>query len=336
MSWVLVALLLVLLLVLIAEMINGWTDAPNAIVTVVSTGVLPVRTAIAMAVVFNIIGAASGTAVASTIGKGIVASSALTLPAIAAAMISVIAWGSFAGHNGIPFSKSHALVAGLAGAGLATAGPDALLWSGWKLVLIGLVFSSFIGFTLSWVITKVVMIVAIGMASRGIHPARLKRMFDRLQVCSATAMAWNHGLNDGQKFIGIFALVLLLGGFSDTFVIPWWVIVICSVTMGLGTMFGGLPIIRTVGMRMTKLMSWQGFAAELTASCIIFGVSQFGIPLSTTHSINSSIVGAAAAKNNRSVQWVVLGRIIIAWISTFPVCGGLAFASALLANRMFL
>lgn len=328
--------LFVLLLVLYAEMVNGWTDAPNAIVTVVSTGVLPTRVAVMIAVIFNMIGAASGTAVAATIGKGIVDSSAITLPAIAAAMASIIAWGHFAAHKGLPVSKSHALVAGLTGAGLATAGPDALIWSGWQLVLIGLAFSSFIGLTLGWIVGKVVTLFAVQLSKREVlRPAQMKTLFDRLQMCSATAMAWNHGLNDGQKFIGIFALVLVLGGFSSEFTIPWWSIVICAITMGIGTMFGGWRIIRTVGMRMTKLTSMQGFAAELTASCIIFFVSRFGIPLSTTHTINTSIVGVVAAKDTREVRWNVLGRIVLAWVVTFPICGGLSFAAAKIANWIF-
>lgn len=328
--------LLVLFLVLYAELINGWTDAPNAIVTVVSTGVLPTRVAVTIAVIFNMIGAASGTAVAATIGKGIVDASAMTLPAIGAAMVSIIMWGHFAAHKGLPISKSHALVAGVTGAGVATGGWETILWPGWQLVFIGLLFSSFIGVTLGWTVGKMVRFAAIRVSNfESIKPGQMKRTFDRLQMLSATAMAWNHGLNDGQKFIGIFALVLVLGGFSNEFTIPWWVIGICAVTMGLGTAFGGWRIIRTVGRRMTRLTSMQGFAAELTASSIIFFVSRFGVPLSTTHTINTSIVGVVASKDPREVQWNVLGKVILAWIITFPICGSISFVAAKGANWLF-
>jgi PiT family inorganic phosphate transporter len=202
-------------------------------------------------------------------------------------------------------------------------------------VLIGLVFSSIVGFCLAWICGKAVMYSAILAAANNARPAKLKRLFDGLQVCSAIAMAWTHGLNDGQKFIGVFALVLLLGGFTSEFIIPWWVIAICALTMGIGTMLGGWSIIRTVGLKMTQLTSWQGFAAEFTASGIIFGVSQFGVPLSTTHVINSSIVGVAASRHAKSVRWDILAKIVTAWIFTFPICGAIAYGAALVANAMF-
>ncbi|MDP2593742.1 MAG: inorganic phosphate transporter [bacterium] len=337
MDWLTLALLgalFVYALILFAEAVNGWTDAPNAIVTVVSTGVLPPRVAIVLAVVFNIVGAASGLAVAKTISGGFVEPSVITLPAIGAAMVSVIAWGSFAGITGLPVSKSHALVAAITGAGLACGGPDALIGWGWWLVLIGLAFSSGIGCVLGFAIGKFVTRVAIMLTNLGVRPSRQKWIFDHLQMCSATAMAWAHGLNDGQKFIGIFAFTLVMQGHADKASIPWWVIVVCALTMGAGTALGGWEIMRTVGMRMVRLNSLQGFAAELTASTIIFAVSQFGVPLSTTHTINTSIVGVAASKSVRNVRWDVLGRIVLGWVCTFPICGTIAFIAALIVNRV--
>ncbi len=338
MDWLTLALfgaLFVYLLILFAEAVNGWTDAPNAIVTVVSTGVLPPRIAVILAVVFNVVGAASGLAVAKTISTGFVESSAVTLPAIGAAMVSIVAWGTFAGIKGLPISKSHALVAGITGAGFASGGPGALVGWGWWLVLIGLAFSSGIGAIAGLLVGKLVTRAAIILRNVGVRSQVQKRTFDYLQMCSATAMAWAHGLNDGQKFIGIFAFTLVMQGHADKGSIPWWVIAICALTMGAGTALGGWEIMRTVGLRMVRLTSMQGFAAELTASSIIFGVSQFGIPLSTTHTINTAIVGVAAAKGFRHVRWDVLWRVILGWACTFPICGTVAFIAALMANWVF-
>ena len=316
-----------LLAVLAAEFVNGWTDAPNAIATVVSTGVMTPRAAIAMAVIMNIIGAMAGTAVAMTVGKGIVASSALTIPAITAAMLAIIFWGTLAAKLGLPVSKSHALLSGLAGAGFAGGGLAALQWEGWQKVLIGMVSSIAIGMTLAWLLARLI-IRAFGGASPG--PA--KRRFDLLQMVSASFMAFNHGLNDGQKFIGVFALTLLAGGITPEFTIPTWVILICAFTMGLGTTFGGWRIIETIGTKMTRIVSWQGFAAETSASLTILGASVYGIPLSTTHTITSSIVGVGAGKRVSDVRWGVLRRIVTAWIITFPACATIAYCAALVAN----
>jgi PiT family inorganic phosphate transporter len=324
-----VALVVALATVLAAEFVNGWTDAPNVIATIVSTGVLSPRVAIAMAVVFNVVGAMSGTAVAATVGRGIVDASAMTLPAITAAMLSIIAWGGIAARLGIPVSKSHALLAGLAGAGLAGGGWSALQWTGWQKVGIGLVCSLGLGFCGALLIGKLVVLAA-GRA----RPVPAKRTFDRLQLISAGFMAFNHGLNDGQKFMGVFALTMLAGGAADVFVIPFWVVLICALTMGIGTTFGGWRIIETVGMKMARITSWQGFAAQTSAAFTIFGASHFGIPLSTTHTITSAIVGASASVRTYDVRWGVLRRIVLAWCVTFPFCALLALAAALVANRL--
>ena len=324
------ALVLALTTVLIAEFINGWTDAPNAIATVVSTGVMPPRTAILMAVVMNTIGAMSGTAVAATVGKGIVDPAALTLPSITAAMLSVIAWGSFAGWAGLPVSKSHALLAGLAGAAFAGGGLGALQAVGWQKVAIGMALSIGLG-GLAALLLGLIIIRFAGNSK----PGRSKGIFDRLQILSACFMAFNHGLNDGQKFMGVFVTTLIAGGALTKFEIPYWVIVLCAVTMGLGTSFGGWRIIQTVGSKMTRLQSWQGFAAETSAGFTIFGASLYGIPLSTTHTITSGIVGAAASKRVSDVRWTVLKRIVLAWIVTFPLCALIAYLAATAANALF-
>jgi len=324
-----VILIVTLFLVLAAEFINGWTDAPNAIATVVTTSTLPLAIAVPMAALLNIAGAMSGTAVAATIGKGIVTTESVTIPAIAAAMISIIAWGAFAANRGLPISKSHALIAGLAGAAIAGAGFQALLWAGWQKVLIGMFLSVIAGFGLAFAIGKIAMIVGNAL------PARAKVGFDFVHMFTAGTMAFAHGMNDGQKFMGIFTLVLVLGNKVNGFEIPWWVIVLCGLTMGLGTSLGGWRIIATIGKRMVSIRSWQGFAATSAASSTIIAASIFGVPLSTTHTITTAIAGASSSRRVRDVRWGVFGGVVQGWLLTFPVCGALAFFAALVANMVF-
>ncbi len=330
MSGLTIGLAIALFAVLVAEFVNGWTDAPNAIATVVSTGVMTPRQAILMAVIMNTVGAMAGTAVAATVGKGIVAPSALTVPAITATMVSIIAWGAFAARVGIPVSKSHALLAGLAGAALAGGGWSALQWDGWQKVGIGLVCSIVVGFLGAVLLGRMVMALAANSA-----PATAKRRFDRLQMASAAFMAFNHGLNDGQKFMGVFAMTLLAGGMTSEFQIPLWVIIICALTMGIGTSFGGWKIIQTVGFKMARITSWQGFAATMAASSTIFVASSYGVPLSTTHTITSAVIGAGAGKRTSDVRWGVLRKIVFAWLATFPVCAVIAYIAATLANALW-
>jgi len=322
------ALILVLILVLAAEFVNGWTDAPNAIATVVSTRAMGPRKAVLMAVVLNILGAMSGTAVAATIGTGIIRPEAVDLSTVGAAMVAIIFWSTLAWHYGLPTSESHALVAGLAGAGWATAGSQALLWAGWKKVLIGLGFSTFLGFLAGFgIITAVVRIFY------NAKPGFVRKLFGRLQVFSSAFMAFSHGSNDGQKFIGAFTLALVLAGVLREFQVYWEVILLCSVVMGIGTAVGGWRIIKTMGFKMVKLDTPQGFSAETGAAACIELASRLGVPLSTTHTINTSIIGVGASKKLSAVQWGVVGNVVAAWILTFPVCGLLAYAIAWLVKR---
>lgn len=323
MSELSLGLLLVLLLVLAAEFVNGWTDAPNAIATVVSTRALKPGTAVLMASALNFVGAMSGTAVAATIGKDIVRAEAINLTTVGAAMVAIVFWSALAWRYGLPTSESHALVAALTGAGLATAGVDVLLWEGWRKVLIGLLFSTFLGFGLGWMI-----VVAIMWVFRRSRPGRVQNTFGRLQILSAAFMAFSHGSNDGQKFIGAFSLTLVLGGVLPTFTVPWWVILICSVAMGVGTSIGGWRIIHTMGMRMVKLRPYQGFAAETGAATAIEVASRLGVPLSTTHTISTAIMGVGAAKRLSAVRWGVVREVVLAWMLTFPVCGAIAWMVA--------
>jgi PiT family inorganic phosphate transporter len=318
-----ISLLLVftLLLVLAAEFVNGWTDAPNAIATVVSTRVLKPSQAVVMAAVLNIVGAiVTGTAVAATIGKGIVSPEVIGLPVVAAAMLTIIAWSTVAWRWGIPTSESHELVAGLTGAGLAAAGTSVLLWEGWQKVLIGLAFSTLLGFSIS-----IMLMLALYWILRRTHPATVTRYFSKLQIVSAAFMAFTHGSNDGQKFMGVFALVLVLGGVMAEFSVPIWIMVLCGAVMGVGTATGGWRIIHTMGFKLTRLEPVHGFAAETSAGISILLASALGIPLSTTHTINIAIMGVGATKRFSAVRWGVAGNIVAAWILTFPICGGLGY-----------
>lgn len=312
--------LLVCSLVLGAEFVNGWTDAPNAIATLIATRVMTPAQAIGMAVVMNVIGTFSGTAVAETIGTGIVDPSTISLLTISAALVGIIVWGAVAAQFGIPTSESHALVAGLSGAALATAGPQALQWSGWSKVLIGIFAAIIFGSLLSWLIARAV----IRFAGSG-EPRKSKFVFDRFQILTGMGMAFAHGLNDGQKFIGVFTLGLMMGGLLPAFVIPKWVIVLCAVTMGVGTSVGGREIIGTLGEKIAKIESWQGFSALAGAASTIVSVSGFGVPLSTTHTIVAGVTGAGAARSPHIVRWKYPERILYASIVTFPLCGGIAF-----------
>ncbi|PIU65478.1 MAG: hypothetical protein COS84_06855 [Armatimonadetes bacterium CG07_land_8_20_14_0_80_40_9] len=323
-------LLFVLFLILCAEFVNGWTDAPNAIATVVSTRVLSPYRAVFMATIFNFLGTLSGIAVASTIGKGIVEAESISLITVAAAMIGIVFWSSLAAYYGIPTSESHALVAGLAGAGLATAGPSVLLAEGWRKVFIGLLFSSVFGFFGGFFI-----MISIMWIFRRTHPGRINVLFRVLQLFSSGFMAFSHGSNDGQKFMGVFALALCLGGVMNTFYIPLWVKIICALTMGIGTATGGWKIIKTMGVKMTKLEPVHGFAAETAAATIIETASRFGIPLSTTHTIDTAIMGVGSSKRVSAVRWGVTMEIVSAWILTFPVCGAIAWAFTKLVNLLF-
>jgi PiT family inorganic phosphate transporter len=308
-------LLVVILLILGAEFVNGWTDAPNAIATVISTRALSPFKALLMASILNLLGALSGTAVAMTIGQGIVDSAVIDLTTVGGAMARIILWSSIAARWGMPTSESHALVAGLAGAGFATAGPDVLLWAGWKKVLIGLVFSSLLGPS-----AGLLVMCAIYHLFQKATPSRVRGLFRWLQVLSSAGMAFSHGSNDGQKFMGTLTLVLVLGRVLPAFEIPVWVIFLCAGVMALGTMTGGWRIIKTMGMRISRLQPCQGFAAEMAAAGTINLASHFGIPLSTTHTIASAIVGVGAVRGVSAVRWAVVGQLVMAWILTFPLC----------------
>lgn len=320
MTGVAIGLALVLLLILGAEFVNGWTDSPNAIATVVGTRSLSPRQAVLMAAVLNLLGVLSGTRVAMTIGRGIVDPSVIDLATVAGAMVAIILWSSVAARWGIPTSETHALVAGLAGAGYATAGGRVLVWSGWAKVLAGLVLSSVVG-----VLAGMIVMTAVYWLFRRQKPARMRGRFRLMQIASSAFMAFSHGSNDGQKFMGAFALALVLGGVMPVLHIPLWVIFLCASVMATGTLTGGWRIIKTMGMDLSHLEMHQGFAAEMAAASTIELATRFGIPLSTTHTITSGIVGVAATRGLRAVRWIVTRQLVIAWLVTFPVCAAISW-----------
>ena len=322
-------LVITLIIILAFEAVNGWTDAPNAIATVVSTRVLKPSSAVVLAAVFNLLGALSGTAVATTIGKGIVDLNFVNLQTVAAAALSVVIWSSLAAYFGLPTSESHGILAGIAGAGVAVGGRRVLLLSGWKLVFTGLgvaVVGGFVG--------AFVLMFALTWALKRASPALVRRLFSPMQLFSAAFMAWSHGTADGQKAMGVMAMALAIhyhpGEAVNNFSVPLWVILLAASTMAVSTAFGGWRIIRTLGMRLTHLEPVHGFAAETAAALTITVSSRFGIPLSTTHTIGSAIMGVGATRRLSAVRWGVAQNIVMAWILTFPICFALGYAIALL------
>jgi PiT family inorganic phosphate transporter len=316
-------LIITLVIILAFEAVNGWTDAPNAIATVVSTRVLSPTAAVGMAAVFNLLGALSGTAVATTIGKGIVDIHAVTLETVAASALAVIIWSSTAAYFGLPTSESHGLVAAIAGAGVATAGTGVLLWEGWEKVFIGLGAAVVFG-GLGGLLLMIVLLWLLRKAT----PTLTRRLFGPLQLCSAAFMAWSHGTADGQKAMGVMAMALAIYYPERGFGVPLWVILLSASTMGVATAFGGWRIIKTLGMRLTQLQPVHGFAAETAAALTITVSSRFGIPLSTTHTIGSAIMGVGATRRLSAVRWGIAYNIIMAWVLTFPICFGLGWLIA--------
>ena len=317
--------------VLAFEAVNGWTDAPNAVATVVSTRALPPVVAVAMAAVLNLAGALSGTAVAKTIGSDIVNIDVLTaegtgLQIGAAAALAVVIWSGAAAYFGLPTSESHGIVSGLAGAAVAVAGTDVLLWHGWQKVFTGVGSAVVFGFAGAFVLT----IVILHLFQRA-NPSLMRRTFGPMQIVSSAFMAWSHGTADGQKAIGVMAMLLAIWNETPAteFHVPLWVILLGAGTMGVSTMFGGWRIIRTLGMRVTHLETYQGFAAEAAAATTLTVTARLGIPLSTTHTIGSAIMGTGSTRRLSAVRWGIAYNIVGAWVLTFPICFGLGYLIAL-------
>ncbi len=315
--WILAA---VILIALIFDYINGMHDAANAIATVVSTRVLSPRKAILMAAVFNFGGAFLSTAVAKTIGKGIVDPLLVTNSIVAAAMLGAIFWNLLTWVSGIPSSSSHALIGGIMGAVASFHGVAVLNWHGLGKIITALIVSPILG-----LLGGFILMTLINWIFHKSSSGQVNSWFKVLQLVSAGFMAISHGSNDAQKVMGVITMALVGMGYLTDFQVPIWVVFLCASAMAFGTMAGGWRIIKTMGMKMIKLQPVNGFAAEASASLIILGASHFGTPVSTTHVITSTILGVGTAKRASAVRWHIAGNMAIAWVLTIPASAGVAF-----------
>ena len=315
-------LLLVVVLALLFDFTNGWHDSANAIATVVSTRVLSPMTAVLLAGALNVAGAFMSTAVAKMIGKGIVDPSAVTQGVVAAALAGAILWNLCTLLLGLPTSSSHALIGGLVGASVLHGGWETVKFSGLRSVLEAMLISPLCGFAVG-----LALMVAITWLFFRAQRGFANSLFSRLQLVSASFMAFSHGANDAQKAMGIITLALLSAGQLTSADVPTWVVVSCATAMGLGTASGGWRIVRTLGTRIVKLEPVHGFAAETSAAAVLMVTAHIGLPVSTTHTITSSVMGVGAVKRLSAVRWGVTARIVYAWVFTLP---GAALAAMLI------
>lgn len=307
-------LLAVIILTLAFEFSNGWHDAANSIATVVSTRVLTPFRAVVWAAFWNFIAAfVFGTAVAKTIGKGLVHIEMVDQRVLLAGLLGAIGWNMITLILGLPTSSSHALMGGYGGAAVAKAGFVALIPSGWTKPVLFIFLSPVIGMLIGMGVT-----VATSWIVRKQRPLKVDRWFRRLQLLSAAAYSLGHGTNDAQKGMGIITTALVAGGLMRTYDVPYWVIICCHLAMAGGTMAGGWRIIRTMGQRITKLTPFGGFAAESAGALTLLATAHFGIPVSTTHTITGAIVGVGASRRLTAVRWGVTRRIVLAWVLTIP------------------
>ncbi|MBQ7379834.1 MAG: inorganic phosphate transporter [Clostridia bacterium] len=320
-------------------LVNGWTDAPNAIATCVVTRCMPPKAAILMAAVFNFLGVFVMTQISSQVTETVTKmvnfgdnDGKTVIIVLCAAMLSIVIWATLAWAFGIPTSESHALIAGLTGGAMALNGFGAIVWSQWSKVLIGIVISVVLGFGFSWLIGKLVTMICYKMNRPKTEP-----FFKGAQIVGAAAMAFMHGAQDGQKFMAIILLCVFTlqgtgAGAGSTFVIPTWLMIVCSLVMAAGTAIGGKKIIKSVGMDMVKLEKYQGFSADIASTLSLIFCSVFGLPVSTTHVKTTSIMGVGAVKRVSAINFGVVKEMVMTWILTFPGCGLLAF----LVTKLFL
>lgn len=313
--------------------VNGATDAPNAIATVVSTRCMKAGPAVIMAAICNFIGLLLITLVSSAVANTIFGmvdfggNDHAALVALLAAMVAIIVWGAVAWYFGIPTSQSHSLIAGLTGAAIAVQGGfGGINWGEWVKVIYGILLSTFMGFGLGWFFSKIVMRIF-----RGFDRMKLERFFIGAQVFAGAGVAFMHGAQDGQKFMGIFILAISLAagmGSSFELVLPVWLMIVCALNMGIGTAAGGKRIIKSVGVDMVKLERHQGFAANLSTLFSLAVATFGGLPVSTTHTSTTAIMGVGAARNPKRVKWSIAIDMVKTWVLTFPGCGLMGFVCA--------
>jgi PiT family inorganic phosphate transporter len=311
---------LVVLVALIFDYINGFHDAANSIATVVSTRVLSPGKAVVWAAFFNFAAAfIFGTAVAKTVGSGMIDITVVTTSVILAGLIGAIIWDLITWYYGLPTSSSHALIGAYAGAAVAKSGMVALIPAGWTKTLIFIILAPGIGFGLGFVI-----MVAIFWICRNTAPSRVDRHFRKLQLMSAAMYSLGHGANDAQKTMGIIAGALFAGGFIKEFEIPFWVEMAAYSAISAGTLSGGWRIIHTMGSKITRLQPVGGFAAETAGAVSLFTATAFGVPVSTTHTITGAIIGVGSTRRLSAVRWGIAGQIVWAWVLTIPASAGIA------------
>ena len=333
-------LLITVGLTLAVILVNGWTDAPNAIATSVSTRAMHPRTAILLAAVFNLLGVFVMTLLNNKVAMTIFnmvdfgGSSQQAISALCAAMVAIVLWATAAWAFGIPTSESHALIAGLSGAAIALQGGfSGINGEEWKKVLYGLIISTGMGFSIGYLFSKLTETIF-----KNIDRRRSNRFFKGAQIFGSCSMAFMHGAQDGQKFIGIFMLnFFLINGRADVggAAVPLWLMVLCSLVMGLGTSIGGYKIIKSVGLDMVKLKPYQGFSSDIAGAACLLLSSLAGIPVSTTHTKTTAIMGVGASVRLSAVNWRVVKDMALAWILTFPGCGLLGFVMVKLFINIF-
>jgi PiT family inorganic phosphate transporter len=315
-------LVAVIAVALFFDFTNGFHDAANAIATSVSTRALPPRFAVLFAGILNFVGALVSIKVAATVAKGIVNADAITLDVVLAGVVGATTWNLITWYLGLPTSSSHALIGGVLGSSLAANGPDVVLWHGLvEKVLIPSLASPLLGIVLAGSI-----VLAILWSLRNVRPGVINRVFRRLQVVSAGFVAFTHGTNDAQKTMGVITLALIATGHvsAEHFDVPLWVILSAATAMAAGTYAGGWRIIRTLGQRVVHLEPHQGFAAEAATAVILYTTAHAGFPVSTTHTISGSVLGAGAAQRFSAVRWGIAGNILLAWVFTIPAAGTVA------------
>lgn len=333
-------LAITVILVLGVILVNGWTDAPNAIATCVSTRSISAKNAIIMAAICNFLGVLVMTMLNAKVAETIYnmvdfsGDSKNSLIALCAALFAIVIWATAAWAFGIPTSESHALIAGLSGAAIALQGGlSGINGSEWMKVIYGLFLSTIIGFGLGFIVTRIIESICKNMDRRN-----TKGFFKKTQIAGGAAMAFMHGAQDGQKFMGVFMLgIFLANGHSDvtSFQIPIWLMILCSGVMALGTSIGGYRIIKTVGMGMVKLDTYQGVAADAAAATSLLVSSILSIPVSTTHTKTTAIMGVGASKRLSSVNWSIVKEMVFAWVLTFPGCGVVGYLMAYIFMRIF-
>jgi len=312
--------------------VNGFNDAANAVAASIGSRALSPRNAIILAAFCNFAGTATGLEVARTIGKGILVPEAISYLVVFAALAAVIVWGTIATRLGLPVSISHSFITGLAAAGIAVAGSEAVVWSILERIGVSVVAAPTLGF-----IGGFALMVVLLWASRRSAPSRMRVVFSRLQWLTTAFLAYSHGKNDGQMPIGVItmALVIHTGQVELWDNIPWWVIIVSALAISSGIAIGGWRVIRTVGMKITALQPIHGFATQASAATVIEIASRLGIPVSTTHCATAATMGVGATKRLSAVRWGVTKNIALAWILTFPICGALGWAIASLLKAAF-